>query len=542
MLGMVTVQIAGVFVWQGSIRGFNSFYVAECRQGAEILIFLLTDEDKIGGNTEVEPDASQRTVSFYVVDAHTHIGREEVLEYGKKAYRINNPKLTLDFYQRLQFEVVKAMRVNSRKYCFVPAEPFTKPPPLLDMLHEDAPGVRSIGWTVDKFVAFPFNDATAYNTSPSFQLPNDMVLSRARVLPYSLRMLGFVRVDPHEGEKAIEEIKRCTQQGARGLKLHPISQKFLSEVTSENVRKVVVAAARNGLPVLFDCRYYSTAEDIYRLTQEVREELGSSDFAIIVGHSGMEYTRDELYEFFKDPSLYAETSGVRGYDVPLFFKKMKRCVPNWSSKIVFGTDYNYFSLPQATDFLSYLFTREFREEIGGTPQDIQRILGGNLLSIIKPFIVWPMEGGGTPKDGKLHRLSSEYADAFLKTLSLRISSLIAEKKLTYVTYDVLLSPNFDVDCESFVLNLSCGKATASQVNEVIVVVKSRDEAGEFLNVCNVTGKLFQGEEDFKEETSHKTILNNKLYTKLIHEIIFSGNQEEIKTREEAEQLPKILIP
>jgi len=506
------------------------------------LIFLLTDEDKIGGNTEVEPDTHQKTVSFYVVDAHTHIGREEVLEYGKKAYRTNNPKLTLDFYQRLQFEVAKAMKVNSGKYCFVPAEPFTKPPPLLSMLQENTPGVRSIGWTVDKFVAFPFNDTTAYNTSPSFQLPNEMILSRARVLPYSLRMLGFVRVDPREGEKAIEEITRCSQQGARGLKLHPISQKFLSEVTSENVRKVVVAAARNGLPVLFDCRYYSTAEDIYYLTQEVREELGGSDFAIIVGHSGMEYTRDELYEFFKDPCIYAETSGVRGYDVPLFFKKMKKCVPNWSSKILFGTDYNYFSLPQATDFLSYLFTREFRDEIGGTPQDIQRILGGNLLSIIKPFIVSPIEGKETPTDGKLYRLASEFADAFLKTLSLRISFLIGEKRLTYITYEVLLSSNFDVDYESFILNLSFGKVKTPQINEVIVVSKSSDDAREYLNVCNVTGKLFQIEEDLKEETPQKTILNNKLYTKLIHETVFSGNQEEIKTREEAEKLPKILIP
>ncbi|MEM2959217.1 MAG: amidohydrolase family protein [Candidatus Jordarchaeaceae archaeon] len=505
------------------------------------MIFLLTGEDKIGGNAEVEPSAPQRTVSFYVVDAHTHIGREEVLEYGKKAYRTNNPKLTLDFYQRLQFEVMKAMKVNFGKYCFVPSEPFTKPPPLLGMLQENAPGIRSIGWTVDKFVAFPFNDTTAYNTSPSFQLPNEMVLSRGRVLPYSLRMLGFVRVDPHEGEKAIEEVVRCSQRGARGLKLHPISQKFLGAVTSENVRNVVVAAARNGLPVLFDCRYYSTAEDIYHLTQEVRQELGGGDFAVIVGHSGMEYTRDELYEFFKDPCIYAETSGVRGYDVPLFFKKMKKYVPNWSSKIVFGTDYNYFSLPQATDFLSYLFTKEFRDEIGGTPQDIQRILGGNLLSIIKPFTVSPIEGGETSKDGKLYRLPSEYADAFLKILSLRISSLIAEKRLTYVTYDVLLSPNFDLDYESFVLNLS-RKATASQVNEVIVVAKIKDEAGEFLNVCNLTGKLLQVEEDFKEETPQKTILNNKLYTKLIHEIVFSGNQEEIKTREEAEKLPKILIP
>jgi len=507
------------------------------------LLFLeLTDEAKVNGGLQSEPDASRRTVGFYVADAHTHIGKEEVLEYGRKAYRENSPKLTIDFYQRLQFEIINAMKINPNGYCFSPTKPFTKPPTLLDMLFENTPDARSIGWTVDQFVAFPFNDTSAFKTSPSFQIPNDRVLSRATVLPYSLRMFGFVRVDPHDGDKAVQELIRCSRQRARGLKLHPISQKFLNEMHSDNVKKVVATAARLGLPVLFDCRYQSTAEDIYRLTQEVREEIGSSDFAIIIGHSGMEYSKDELYEFFKDPNIYAETSGVRAYDVPLFFKKMKSHVPNWSSKIVFGTDYNYFSIPQATDFLTYLFTKEFRDQIGGTPQDIQRILAGNLLSIIKPFIVSPIEGGKTPKNGKLYRVGYEHADAFLKNLSQRTSSLIGGKKLTYVTYDVLLSSDFGVDSESFVINLSREKVTASQVNEVIVVAKRKDEAGEYLNVCNVTGKLLQVEEDYKEGTPQKTILNNKLYTKLIHEIIFSGNQEKIKTREEAEKLPKVLIP
>ncbi|MGQ9721738.1 MAG: amidohydrolase family protein [Candidatus Jordarchaeum sp.] len=507
-------------------------------------MIFLECADKTQPDTDVqnESNISKRSVGFYVVDAHTHIGKEEVLEYGRKAYRTNSPKTTLDFYQRLQFEIIGATRINSDKFYLFPAESFTKPPVFLGLLVENTPDIRSLGWTIDKFVSFPFNDATAYKTSPSFQIPNDRILSRAAVLPYSLRMLGFVRVDPHEGEKAVEELVRCSQLGARGLKLHPISQKFLDDVVSDNVKKVVIAAARLGLPVLFDCRYYSTAEDIYRLTQEVREELGSSDFAVIIGHSGMEYTRDELYEFFKDPSVYAETSGLRGYDVPLFFKRMKNIVPNWSSKIIFGTDYNYFSIPQATDFLTYLFTKEFHEELEGGPEDIQRILAGNILSIIKPFrVLYPGENKPVA-DGIVYNVNIEYADIFLKNLSEKVSSLIKSKKLAYVTYDILLSSEFEVDFESLAICLSREKLTTPHIDEIILIAKRKAGGeGEYLSICNATAKLLQIEEDISEGEQQETILNAKLYTKLLHEILFSSEPKEIKTREEAEKLPKSLI-
>ena len=204
------------------------------------MIFLeCAGEAHIDDNIQNGLNTSRSVFGFYIIDAHTHIGKEEVLEYGKKAYRTNSPKTIIDFYQRLQFEVINIMRINSEGYYLVPAETFTKPPDFLSMLSENAPEVRSIGWTVDKFVSFPFNDAAAYKTTPSFQIPNNRVLSRAAILPYSLRMLGFTRVDPHEGDKAVEEVVRCSQLGARGLKLHPISQKFLDEVVSDNVKKVV---------------------------------------------------------------------------------------------------------------------------------------------------------------------------------------------------------------------------------------------------------------------------------------------------------------
>ena len=55
---------------------------------------------------------------------------------------------------------------------------------------------------------------------------------------------------PHAGEAALAEIDRVAAAGARGLKLHPTSQRF--DPAHEGVGAIVGRAAEHGLPVLFD--------------------------------------------------------------------------------------------------------------------------------------------------------------------------------------------------------------------------------------------------------------------------------------------------
>ncbi|MHA1607236.1 MAG: amidohydrolase family protein [Candidatus Freyarchaeota archaeon] len=399
-----------------------------------------------------------KTIGFFVVDVHTHLGKEEVMDGRGVAYRSNTPRQTIDFYHRLQFEIRSSIDSSPDKYRFTPASPLTMPPPPLKPFY-DAIG-RSWGWTVDQFVAFPFNDFRAYSTKPSFQKPNNLILKRSLTLPFSPRLLGFIRVDPHDGEDAVKEVERCAEIGARGLKLHPISQNFLDEILSKNVKNVTLAAVNNGLPVLFDCRYYATAEDIYQLTQEVRGEAKRGDFAIILGHSCMEYAKDGLYEILGDPNIYGDTSGVRGDDIPLFFRKLKSHLEDsWSSKILFGTDYNYFTIPQALDFITYLLTWEFHEETDASWMDIQRILGANALSLIKPYI--------HRSRGEIFfaTLKGTAQDAFLSSLQRRLSEKARRKEVNSLTYDPLVTGRGRIDPSSFIS--SFGKMDGGQMRAIL---------------------------------------------------------------------------
>jgi hypothetical protein len=85
--------------------------------------------------------------------------------------------------------------------------------------------------------------------------------------------------------------------------------------------------------------------------------------------------------------MFAETSGMRGKDVEIFFDNLMD-VPDWDKKIVFGTDHNYFSVLQAADVISYLFSNKFKDLLDAKEQTvnpihaISNILGGNAFNLI----------------------------------------------------------------------------------------------------------------------------------------------------------------
>ncbi len=77
---------------------------------------------------------------------------------------------------------------------------------------------------------------------------NDRLLALAR--SRRGRIVPFCSVHPADGRSALRELARAAAAGARGVKLHPNTQRF--DVADPGVREVVAEATRLGLPVLFD--------------------------------------------------------------------------------------------------------------------------------------------------------------------------------------------------------------------------------------------------------------------------------------------------
>jgi predicted TIM-barrel fold metal-dependent hydrolase len=386
---------------------------------------------------------------FYLIDGHTHIGKEEIIEFGKKNYRTNLPNQILDFFTRLQFNLLRDMKKNPNNFHFIPDEPFARPAAFIGGLSDEITKDRFTGYLIDQFVTFPFNDVKAAETTPQFQIPNDMILKRQQTPPFFTRMLGFVRVNPLDGETAVKEVIRCAEQGARGLKLHPISQHWVDNVTDPRVCAVVVAALNARLPVIFDCRFLKTAEDIYQLHQVIQKDVKNPNYGLILAHSGMEFNSTSLYQVLSDDHLFGDTSGMRSDDVGLFFKKFAEAAPQtWSNHVIFGTDFNYFTIPQATDLLEYLLSEDLFNKIHLSPLEIQRVLAGNLMSILPPFDLFSANDLGNDfvpaqhlrlVDARLLSVTEQLAAETARLIGKSCGRKVKDQEFAYVSFDPYVS-------------------------------------------------------------------------------------------------------
>ncbi len=327
--------------------------------------------------------------SFYIVDAHHHMGREKT--------HLNTPSGAYAFYAQLWLELKRmATEMLERdSLLYRPVE--VRATPFVERLFSsrDVWSSLSHGWLVDRTVVFPYSDDYARAgapESPSFMVSNDRIAGWTTRAPHSARLIGFARLDPNDAKRgpadlALRELDRAIMQlGLRGLKLHPLSQLFIDELADTPTKSILLRAAELGIPVIFDTQNINTVKRIAEVSRSVREDTSSrashSGIDIILAHCGMSPANPSLYDVLAEPHIYGETSTMHDRDIPLLFKTAYERLGNdslvWSSKFLFGTDYTFLSV-QAAQLILYLLSRDFP----GGPADIARILGGNAMSIIQ---------------------------------------------------------------------------------------------------------------------------------------------------------------
>ncbi|MFW9932761.1 MAG: amidohydrolase family protein [Candidatus Thorarchaeota archaeon] len=328
---------------------------------------------------------------LYLVDAHHHMGRE-------KSHR-NTPGGAYDFYQLLWFEMkrIAEKAIGNDELLFEPIQII--PTPFVSNLFSSRDSWERMkhGWLVDRTIVFPYSDDYAKQGpegSPSFKISNDKIAGWTTRAPHSSRLIGFARVDPMDGRNgdanlAVRELDRAILDlGLRGLKLHPLAQLFIDELEDDLVRRVVYRAAQLRIPVLFDTRNIRTVTRIRHLVKIMREEPQYSqaigNLRIILAHAGMSPGSPKLYDILNDPIFSADTSTLHGQDIPLLFEMASERIQStkrWSESLLFATDYSFLSV-QAAELIIASLSRAFPGDLS----DVQRILGGNTLSLVqKPY-------------------------------------------------------------------------------------------------------------------------------------------------------------
>ena len=391
---------------------------------------------------------------------HTHIGKVKIATTKGKSQRINQPNDIINLYQKLQYELHTRIKKNQDSRAF-------QVPDGKDLAHPLYPIAQSLlsvkegkqrGWLVDNIVTFPFNDIFHTQTNPKFIKSNRYVRHQVHTFDNTFRFTPFCRVDPTD-INSTDEIINSVNNGMSGLKLHPLSQGWIERIQSPETKEVLRTAGNLKLPVIFDVPNKGVAQDITQITQESRSE-SEKPVNVILGHSGFDYSSSEMFECLALDGMYAESSGMRGKDVEIFFENVMN-VPNWEYKILFGTDHNYFSVLQAADLIEFLLSRKFQsmlEDISHPMDSLSvasQILGYNALNLIPKK--WLVELDNTQSANYSISFNDFYEEVrkFMTIKDNFIKLEFAEKRTDKNIYQILSFGSKDL-IQSFVVTLQKG--------------------------------------------------------------------------------------
>lgn len=208
---------------------------------------------------------------------------------------------------------------------------------------------------IERAVCFPPNDPGEDGT---FRDANDVVLAAAAAFPD--RIIPFARVDPERGATA--EIARASEKGARGLKLHPVAQRFRPE--SDASVAAVRAASTLGWAVVIHAGFGAR-----RLAEPIAALADATPGAnLILAHAGR-----------GDAAGLAELA--RGRDGVWFDTSLASLVDVVElppSRLLFGSDRPYGEHASAIQLLALA-----RRLAGWDDDEMRAILGGNARRLIR---------------------------------------------------------------------------------------------------------------------------------------------------------------
>jgi predicted TIM-barrel fold metal-dependent hydrolase len=206
---------------------------------------------------------------------------------------------------------------------------------------------------IDRAVIFPFGEI---NPGISFSMANNRTAEAIKKFPD--RLIGFARLDPNFGEKALEELRRDIKIGLVGLKLHPSSQKF--SLRNEQLKEIVKEASVLDIPIIFDSgKKESPSEQFGELAELF------PDAKIIMAHM----LGDFLPVALRYQNIYIQTT-----DMPRKEIIQEAVKELGAERIIMGSDSPYISMESELKKI---------ESLNVSDMEKRRILGENMKRMMQ---------------------------------------------------------------------------------------------------------------------------------------------------------------
>jgi len=365
----------------------------------------------------IEQDGKTRIENIFVIDCHSHLGEDVD---GASMMNPLAPSGTFDFWGNVQGKIRADWEKNGEQsFTTVMDGKQTRiswsfnPFPFTDKLYtalenlkvryHDLKEKAKFYSFIDQSVCFPFQDVFRDKRPEALYRASNINVSRFTTrFPFSLKLIGYARCDPMEGEKAVNEVKYAREVlGLRGLKLHPRSEGWIDNIYTDEAINALVEAAKHSMPVIFDTRGKGSIIAIGELIKSTRNLIQSKypdllpHFKVIIAHFAQGNIGDlDVYNTIVQPNTYGDLSMLHGEGAGNFFKSFREWFVSsrkeavdgrkWSEYLLYGSDYPYFGDVHAEKLIIYVINKLFFDT-GGTLEDARNILGLNQLRILPEY-------------------------------------------------------------------------------------------------------------------------------------------------------------
>jgi predicted TIM-barrel fold metal-dependent hydrolase len=434
----------------------------------------------------IEQDGKKRIEHVFVIDAHSHLGQD--VDGATMMNPLAPGSGTFDFWGNVQGRIKTDWeKTGEQSFTTTINGKFTKlswsftPYPFTDHLyvalqkigkrHSDLKEKSKFYAFIDQGVVFPFQDVFRAKHPEALYRASNINVSRFTTrFPFSMKLIGYGRCDPMEGQKAVNEVKYAREVlGLRGLKLHPRSEGYIDKMTSEKVINVLVEAASYSMPVIFDTRGRGSILEIGKLIRSARNVIQSNypdllpHLKVIIAHFAQGNIDDyEVYNTIVQPNTYGDLSMLHGAGAGNFFESFRRwfqsnrkeSVDNrtWSEYLLYASDYPYFGDVHAEKLLIYVINKQFFDT-GGTLQDVRNILGLNQLKVLPEYNLPQLsKDSKTPPSLMVSNPSFQQNNESTYDISIRaLAKLIVDNKIDIKKFCLQFKDSWDALSEDILM-------------------------------------------------------------------------------------------
>jgi hypothetical protein len=403
----------------------------------------------------VEDTVTTEMRRFFVVDAALQVGSIEVSSQKQDF----DPQRFLKFFGMVENQLHEFSSKYPESFRYMPrrAYDYLRTPPILGEIYQGFPEYSDTSWFIDQFFT------------------------------YALLGIGKTQLPWNQQETNIQKAKLWTETPPFSPRLYHVQEMRFGHQSSpgwacilraKDLKSALGSPNRNdlldyvskGYPVFIEVEETKDLDDLLEWLVFLKEAGVQIPNTILSVNNHREW-KDEIVRLLDIPNSKILTSGSTITSLSLLTNYLKEQGESWSSRLIFASSYPETQMGESlSEILSFLLSKG----LNANPEDLQRILGGNLLAMLpsRPdFLKYIDNDSAVAAEGLLGKTSMNELSRILRILAARGIQAV-------VSCDFMTAKNgAEIDYRSAVLSVK--EASSNWANSMGIL----SERGDSLKVA-----------------------------------------------------------